>query len=64
MKFDIAFNPDGIRLMLTETLMLPGGRLEHRESPAVPSGVDPLQQIEVLARQYLEQLVADRGGSV
>ena len=64
MKYDISFNPGGIQLTLTENLELPEGRLERRELPAVPSGVDLLQQIEARARQFLEQLVADRGGSV
>ncbi len=64
MKFDICFATDEIQLTLKESLKLPGGKLEPRESLPVPSDADLLQQIEVLARQFLERLVMDRGGSV
>lgn len=64
MKFDVQFGPNEIRLALSESLALPEGRLLRRESPPVPAGVDILQQIEALARQFLEQSVMDRGGSL
>lgn len=64
MKFVVTFYWDKIQLSLTENLKLSEGRLLHPELPCAQSDADHLQQIEALARQFLEKLVADRGGSV
>ena len=64
MKFEITFGQDEIRLMLWESLNLSEATLEPPELPRGPSDVDLLQQIEGQARQFLQKLVADRGGSV
>lgn len=62
MKFNICFTQDEIQLTLTESLRLPEGQTPRLGSPDGPGAADPFPQIESLARQFLRQLLADRGG--
>ncbi|GBF26623.1 hypothetical protein MnTg02_01664 [bacterium MnTg02] len=63
MKFDICFATDEIRLVLTESLKLPEGRVPWLESPAAQAAFDQIPQIESMVRQFLDKFAEDCDGS-
>ena len=61
MKFDICFAKDEIRVMLTESLVLPEGKSPCLGSPDGPAATDLLPQIESLVQKFLSGYVVDHG---